>query len=262
MATVPQKRNQTLPPEFADTLRTLHRDQDPRLAPTLSVARRNGWTLQALAEPIGITRERVRQIVTFECSWAGVDINDLPDVPPRPLKRLPSPKPPRKRLTVRPEVAERLRELQAVAARVNGGTPADSPDREVSKQFTAELDALIKQGVSVKHLAGVLETQRSAITLRLGRHGYRALPPSQADTAYRGHAVYETAEGHRVQDACHRGHPLSGNNLYISPKGARACKACNRINARAYQDRKRATTTTASDQQAMRPDVEPSTNTA
>ncbi len=41
------------------------------------------------------------------------------------------------------------------------------------------------------------------------------------------------APGRPRQDACHRGHPLSGANLYIEPDGTRGCKACR---AKAHAD--------------------------
>ncbi|MGH3029279.1 MAG: HNH endonuclease signature motif containing protein [Gaiellaceae bacterium] len=33
---------------------------------------------------------------------------------------------------------------------------------------------------------------------------------------------------------CKRGHPLSGNNLYVRPNGSRHCRACARERTRAY----------------------------
>lgn len=47
--------------------------------------------------------------------------------------------------------------------------------------------------------------------------------------------------GYRQERAayCRRGHPRYGANLYVSPRGARCCRRCVAINARAYRDRKR-----------------------
>ena len=39
---------------------------------------------------------------------------------------------------------------------------------------------------------------------------------------------------------CVKGHPLSGDNLYIEPKGTRACKECRREAVRRSRARKRA----------------------
>lgn len=43
-----------------------------------------------------------------------------------------------------------------------------------------------------------------------------------------------------VPGQCLRGHDVTGDNLYVSPTGDRACKKCNTIRAREYQQRKRA----------------------
>lgn len=39
----------------------------------------------------------------------------------------------------------------------------------------------------------------------------------------------------RHQTICKRGHPQEGDNLYVSPKGVRMCKACMRVNHSAYR---------------------------
>jgi hypothetical protein len=39
---------------------------------------------------------------------------------------------------------------------------------------------------------------------------------------------------------CKRGHPLSGENLYVEPKGTRACKQCRRDAVRRSREKKRA----------------------
>lgn len=43
-----------------------------------------------------------------------------------------------------------------------------------------------------------------------------------------------------TQDECHRGHPLSGENLYVSPKGRRNCRACQDMRSLAYSMRRQA----------------------
>jgi hypothetical protein len=137
-------------------------------------------------------------------------------------------------------IADDLRAMHAIARTVNGGTPADAPEREVSKRLSAALDALVQQGVSVYRLAQLLGVRHSAITARLGRHGYRALPPSQADDTYKGRGFYEATEGGaHPQETCDRGHPLYGDNLYVAPKtGARGCRECTRRRGREYYQRK------------------------
>lgn len=38
-----------------------------------------------------------------------------------------------------------------------------------------------------------------------------------------------------TQTECDRGHPLSGDNLYMTPNGRRQCRACARLRSRFYQ---------------------------
>jgi hypothetical protein len=52
-----------------------------------------------------------------------------------------------------------------------------------------------------------------------------------ADMARKGRGTRKTH--------CHRGHPLSGPNLYVAPSG-RSCRACGRIRTSEYGLRKRA----------------------
>jgi group I intron endonuclease len=40
----------------------------------------------------------------------------------------------------------------------------------------------------------------------------------------------------RRQETCLRGHPLSGENLYVSPKGRRGCRACTNANSRRHRE--------------------------
>jgi len=42
--------------------------------------------------------------------------------------------------------------------------------------------------------------------------------------------------GIKIQDACFLGHPMSGDNLYISPKGKRGCRTCQRRRDRSYKE--------------------------
>lgn len=41
--------------------------------------------------------------------------------------------------------------------------------------------------------------------------------------------VVAAAKKRRAQTHCLRGHPLSGDNLYLNPRGIRVCKQCRRI---------------------------------
>lgn len=166
-----------VPQDFADILRGMRDTEDPRLNTTLAHAHRNGWSLQDLGDVFGVSFQAIQQRVRRCADYLTSELPHIP-LPPRPPTRLPEP-PRRQRLRVRPEIAQRLREMQQRAAKVNGATPPDHPDRAVAAEYTLMLHRLIQQGVSAYHLASVVGVSVDAIQFRLGRHGYRPLPPSQ-----------------------------------------------------------------------------------
>lgn len=62
-------------------------------------------------------------------------------------------------------------------------------------------------------------------------------PASPRENTLRGNGP---AAANAAKTHCKRGHPLSGDNLRIRPNGNRACKACNRDDARArYREKVR-----------------------
>ena len=46
------------------------------------------------------------------------------------------------------------------------------------------------------------------------------------------------AKARRARTSCKRGHPLSGDNLYINPQGSRVCKTCRAMHSRNYAAKK------------------------
>lgn len=227
-------RNPVVPDDFRAVLQQMRSNRDPRLAAVFYAAKLNGWTLHSLGDAVGVSRERVRQMI------AGLDFDasvPLPEIPAAPRKEPPVAKPPKPVLRVAPDIAERLRKMQRIAAKVNGSTPADDPARQVSEEFTAALDTAIRQGVTIAELARTLNVTYRTITHRLARHGYRRGAPSQDRNAYKGHPAGPREE-------CKYGHPMSGDNLYVAPSGMRGCRTCVRRRSRAYQARKRAAVST------------------
>lgn len=87
---------------------------------------------------------------------------------------------------ITPEVADELRAMHAIARTVNGNTPLDDPRRKTNLEFTAALQSLVEQGVTVYRLAKVLGVGHASVYARLARHGYREPSPSQAHLSYRG----------------------------------------------------------------------------
>lgn len=210
--------HQVVPDSFAETLRLLRRTRDLRLPMTLRLAAQEGWTYTALAQPLGVTRERVRQLANAATGHAnGVDI---PPPPYKPDPQPPGPPPPSPPALSEKEV-DHLRRLLKVARTVNGATPVDHPLRELSKQFAAELAAANGRGVSVYMIAQQLGVSTGAIRYRLGRHGYLPLPPSLRGQRYKGTT--------NKRERCKRDHPLSGDNLGVTRGGHRWCRACERL---------------------------------
>jgi hypothetical protein len=91
---------QQVPEDFAQTLRDVRRDQPKRLSHLLRVANEAGWTLTALAEPLGVTREAVR---------IRIKLSDHPRNLPAPTTAVPLPPKSRAEL-YREESAERARQ--------------------------------------------------------------------------------------------------------------------------------------------------------
>lgn len=212
--------NQRVPDAFAEVLCTLAVTDPDRLDSLLLAAHANGWTLTALGAALGWTREWIRLRVARAEPAVG-----LPEIPPPPRKVTAMPKP-RRRVELKPELIDELREMQAVARTVNGAMDSDHPARRVSEQFSAQLAAYVKQGVTVYYLAQVLGVSPGAVNLRLARHGYRKPPPSYVGTP---NETYKNRKVGGLRAAeCSRGHAMSGGNLYVSPKGYRNCRACAR----------------------------------
>lgn len=214
---------QVVPDEFADALRLMRSQKDPRLSPTLLLSIEEGWTATALGNALGVTREAVlaRAASAAESkarAW-GVDI----PAPPRKAEPEPRPAPPE----VSPKIAARLRALHAEARTVNGGTPADDPRRGASVELSALLAELVAEGFAVKYLARLMGVTYGAVRFRLSRHGYKPPSPSTAKDAYKGAPTV-----HVRRSECMKGHPLTAENTYSAGR-YRTCRTCARARSRA-----------------------------
>lgn len=154
-----RKTNLTLPSEVHERFTTLGKNERNDYI----VALRNaGWTLQSISEATGVTRERVRQIVAT--TQVVVRFEDIP-TPPIVAER---PKP----VYVEPsaETLARLRELQPMASKVRGTSPAFRAEGE---EFSRLLDYAHKvEGVTIYRLAKRLGVTPASIRFRLARYGY------------------------------------------------------------------------------------------
>jgi predicted transcriptional regulator len=184
------------------------------LSEYVNLLRANGWTYQQIADVFGIRRQAVHQ-------WRHSDRLSALPCDPRPRKPNPMPSPPKvQRLKVRPEVADRLRELHELARTVNGPTPLDDPRRDASKELSMMLASLKAQGVAAYSLAQVLGVTHAAINMRLQRHGY-------AERTYRQTKDKPLFEEHPFHLGCRHG---SDTKRYSNG----SCKACNAASSAEY----------------------------
>lgn len=184
-----------------------------------------GWTLQAIATPLGITRERVRQ----RAALAPRDYDLL--VPKAPsLTPWHKPKP-----SLGPAELRRIAELHPLATKCRGLHPAGHPYRVASAELSELLANAQLRGVSRKEMASAMGLTVDAITQRLKIHGYHKVAPSQTPFGTLHPYLTRTPRA-----KCFRGHAMTGANVrLINGDPTRPiCRACERIRMAAYRARK------------------------
>jgi hypothetical protein len=73
-----------------------------------------------------------------------------------------------------------LNDMYQRARKVRGGTPLDHPDRIISETLSAVLaDLKYRCRVPASRLADAMGCEEGTVWMRLSRHGYRTLAPSQ-----------------------------------------------------------------------------------
>lgn len=184
-----QKFHQELPKNESDKLRSLHRNKEwDELANLIYALRCKGWTLTAMAFPLGVTRERIRQLYN-KGSLAGAEYW-LPHISDAPLFETAKE---RGRREVRErkslpllsdDVINYLNEEYRIVKHVNGVSSKELKER--SKNFTHLLAFLLEQGHTIPQLAEALKVRYRTISFRLGRYGFRSLPPSQSQYRVKG----------------------------------------------------------------------------
>ena len=186
---MPRRAGPPLPDDFAQTIWHMHHHKDPRLNTVLALAHHSGWTLRALGDATGITREGIYRRTTNAYHYPPDQLPDIPE-PPQPVVHWKQPPPPKP--AIPDGVADRLRELQQLATGVNGYTPLNSPARQASVELAALIHDLAGQGIPKTRIAEIIGVTPSAVSVRLSRHGYRPRPPSmerRVDQKYRGIAM-------------------------------------------------------------------------
>lgn len=194
------------------------------LANYIATGRSLGWTLQAFASALSITREAVRLIG----EQGGADPDLFIPRPPQPLMRTGKVWP---RLS--PAITDEMRRLLPLAQRVRGGTAIDHPNRQAGERLSELMAEARLRGVRDREIAETLGISRSAVRLRLGRYGYTKNPPSQPS--------YNPGSHRNAAPDCSRGHALFGENVRFinGDPDRRVCRTCERIRVAAYRTRKR-----------------------
>jgi transcriptional regulator with XRE-family HTH domain len=178
---VPVTQHQTLPFIATVALNTIE-DKDMRAA-YIYALRIKGWKLQALADALGLTRERIRQIEA-KASPALI-IHVLADPGSFPVPELDTieievPAPP-VFIEPSPETLARLLELKPLAQKVRY-------DHSTYRKEAEEYSALIwhahsVEGVTLYRLAKRLGVTHGALRFRLARYGYK-LPQTAKSKCY------------------------------------------------------------------------------
>jgi transcriptional regulator with XRE-family HTH domain len=175
-------QHQTLP-FIATAALNLVEDRDMRAA-YVYVLRMKGWTLQALAEALGLTRERIRQIESKASPSLALHVLSDPgsfpvpeletieiEVLAPPMYTEPS-----------PEALARLLELKPLAEKVRYD---HSTYRKEAEEYSALIWHLYSvEGVTLYRLAKRLGVTHGALRFRLARYGY-LLPKTGKSTCYK-----------------------------------------------------------------------------
>ena len=172
-----------LPVETADELIVAYGTGNRAALLSYVVAlREGGWTFESMAKPLGISRERIRQlyneVLPYEMGLALAEAQRLgfvvPERPAYPEAEKHIPK------AVDPDALERLRELQPKAMLVRANS---ARYRSEAEEFVKLLNEQREAGVTVYQLAKALEVTNAAVRSRLVRYGY--LKTSSEAKAYK-----------------------------------------------------------------------------
>jgi len=178
---VPVTQHQTLP--MVPTLAlNLTKDKDLRAA-YVKALRLKGWTLEAIADSLGLTRERIRQIQIMATPANIVYILSNPGefpVPELETKEIEVPAAPAY-VEPSPETLARLLELQPLAQKVRYDHSAYRKEAEEYSALVWHANSV--EGVTLYRLAKRLGVTHGALRFRLARYGY-ILPKTGKSKCY------------------------------------------------------------------------------
>ena len=162
-------QHQTLP--FIATAAVNIVDDLPTRAAYVKALRMKGWTLQAIAGALGVTRERIRQIEAKASPSLLVYVLSNPGNFPVPELETKEVEVPDTTPVVPSEVTlKRLLELKPFAQQVRWD---QAEHRAAGEEYTALLwHAHSVEGVTIYRLAKCIGVTHGAIRFRLARYGY------------------------------------------------------------------------------------------
>jgi len=172
-----QKWGLVIPTEVTVALKDLRDNKHTEMfADYVALLREEGWSLASIADPQGMTRERIRQIAnsckSLELAQAFADargwvVPRVPKLEAKYLRKTPLPLKPSE------ETIARLLALKPVASSVRW---TSNKGRAEAEEYVSIIAGEIKRGVSVYMVAKVLGVTPLAIRSRLSRYGH--LPPT------------------------------------------------------------------------------------
>lgn len=175
-------------------------DRARRLANLAAAGRQAGWPVRALAEPLGVTPERLRQIIK---DWGSGARNVRPRFPkyaPPVTQKVVTPRKTIVRSHLTKAEAKELRDLAKDAPHNTGSRPLDSKFRKASERYSALLIEYHDRGVTWGEMAEVTGYTITGLRMRAARHGYgKGAPPSIEP--YRGIVIHSKKVEEPVQAA-------------------------------------------------------------
>lgn len=154
-------KEQVLPPNVREAFDLIQEDIEARNSYAAAL-RAAGWTLSAIAEASGISRERVRQVIGNHAPKAAGP------VPTPPLR--PTPQGPKEYAKPDPAKLARLLDLKPLARKVTGSS---KNNRQAGEDYTKLIaDVHLNDGVPLYRLAKYLDVTAGALRSRLVRYEY------------------------------------------------------------------------------------------
>jgi len=159
-----------LPADVAAALAGMRANRDPRLPAYTVQIRRAGWTQKEIADALGVTRERVRQIEASAQAVPDSPLRGLPRAPTRPAATRVTP-PHSREPDVHVLDAALLTGLWIMSSRVRNNTPPDSRARRAADLFDQTAAGLLRNGTTLPDIANAIGTDPRVLRSRLARHG-------------------------------------------------------------------------------------------